>query len=90
MMAVARQLVVESAVDSADDPDRTAGLVFAHPVNRTSSNGVTGKPSAATREKGEQLYQWMVEDLSELIRKGLVEEPPLPHSYFCSHQQTVE
>lgn len=90
MMAVAPQLVVESAVESADDPDRTADLVFAHPVNRTSSNGVTGKPSAATPKKGDQLFKWMVEDLSELIRKGLVEEPPLPHSYFCSHQQSAE
>ena len=65
-----------------DDPDRTDDLIFSHPVNRTSKNGVTGKPSIATKVKGDALFEWMVEDLSELIRRGLTEEPPLPNSYF--------
>jgi creatinine amidohydrolase len=42
---------------------------------------VTGRPSLASKEKGEQLFSWMVEDLGALIRKGMLEEPPLPHSY---------
>jgi creatinine amidohydrolase len=66
----------------ADDPDRTAGLVFAHPVNRTSRNGVTGSPSRATREQGEKLFQFMVEDLGVLVRRAMTEKPPLEHSYF--------
>lgn len=82
MLSVAPEMVMDDRINDADDPDRTDGLVFAHPVNRTSKNGVTGKPSLATKEKGEQAFQWMVEDLSELIQNGLQEEPPLPYSYF--------
>jgi creatinine amidohydrolase len=67
----------------ADDPDRTEGLVFSHPVNRTSRNGVTGMPSRATRENGEKWFGWMVEDLTALIRRGLAETPPLAASYFA-------
>ena len=82
MLALSPDMVIEEKMAYADDPDRTEDCVFSHPVNRTSSNGVTGKPSLASREKGEQLFNWMVEDLSELVRKGLTEQPPLPHSYF--------
>jgi creatinine amidohydrolase len=67
---------------AADDPDRTDGCVFAHPVNRTSSNGVTGKPSLASPEKGQQLFGWMVDDLSALVERGLAEQPPLNQSWF--------
>jgi creatinine amidohydrolase len=42
---------------AADDPDRTEQLVFSHPVNRTSCNGVTGAPSRATAEKGAQWFE---------------------------------
>lgn len=82
MMAIAPPLVRPERIAAADDTDRTEACVFAHPVNRTSVNGVTGHPSRATQEKGEQLFAWMVEDLSELIERGLAETPPLPHSYF--------
>jgi len=81
MQAVAPSLVREECIADADDEDRTQGLVFSHPVNRTSLNGVTGQPSTATKAEGEELFQWMVEDLAALIRKGLSEEPPLQHSY---------
>ena len=81
MMAVAPDMVDLEKLPEADDEDRTEGLVFAHPVNRTSTNGVTGLPSKATLEKGAQGFAWMVEDLSGLIVRGLSEEPPLPHSY---------
>ncbi len=70
MLAVAPEMVRQDLLSEADDPDRTAGLVFAHPVNRTSLNGVTGKPSQATAEKGRMWFAWMVEDLSELITGG--------------------
>lgn len=82
MLATAPHMVRKTRLANADDPDRTDGLVFAHPVNRTSLNGVTGTPSLASAEKGEEWFRWMVEDLSALINRGLVEEPPLPHSYF--------
>jgi creatinine amidohydrolase len=82
MMALAPEMVRPAALVSADDPDRTAGLVFAHPVNRTSTNGVTGTPSIASAEHGRHAFEWMVEDLSALITRGLTEQPPLEHSYF--------
>jgi len=84
MLAKAPHMVRADKLHEADDPDRTDGLVFSHPVNRTSTNGVTGKPSISSAEKGEQWFRWMVEDLSALIQKGMSEQPPLPHSYFDS------
>ncbi|WP_223247388.1 hypothetical protein [Sulfuriferula sp. AH1] len=68
----------------ADAPDRTAGRVFAHPVNRTSLTGVTGFPSQASASKGREWFEWMVEGLSELILRGVAEEPLLDQSYFGS------
>ena len=80
MLAIAPEGVRPDRLPQADDPDRTGCCVFAHPVNRTSLNGVTGSPSLATREKGERWFGWLVEDLSDLIRRGCQEVPPLPHS----------
>lgn len=81
MMAISPEMVRPDKLAEADDADRTSGHVFAHPVNRTSRNGVTGFPSRASREQGEALYAWMLEDLSALIKRGMRETPPLPHSY---------
>jgi creatinine amidohydrolase len=74
--------VRETALTRADDPDRTNGLLFEHPVNRTSKNGVTGAPSRASLEKGQRWFNMMVDDLSAAISRGQNETPPLPHSYF--------
>lgn len=82
MQAIAPGMVREEKIAEADDPDRTTESVFSHPVNRTSLNGVTGFPSRASREQGEILYAWMVEDLSALVEKGMSEQPPLEYSYF--------
>ena len=82
MLATAPEMVRPDKLKMADDPDRTAGLVFSHPVNRTSLNGVTGMPSIASKEKGDEWFTWMVEDLSNLVTKGMRENPPLAHSYF--------
>ena len=82
MLSVAPEMVNVERLNEADDPDRTDDCVFSHPVNRTSTNGVTGKPSIATKEKGKEAFAWMVEDLSSLIEKGLNEKPPLDNSYF--------
>ena len=82
MMDFAPEMVRRDRIAESDDPDRTEGLVFAHPVNRTSLNGVTGSPSLASAEKGRLWFSWMVDDFVALIRKGMNEEPPLPHSYF--------
>ena len=84
MLAIAPEAVSPGMCTEADDPDRTIGCVFAHPVNRTSENGVTGRPSQASADKGRLWFSWMVEDLSAVVSKGLTENPPLPHSYFGS------
>jgi creatinine amidohydrolase len=82
MMAVAPEITRPEKFKDADDPDRTGGKVFAHPVNRTSLNGVTGFPSRATLADGQKLFDWMVEDLCALIERGKTETPPLDQSYF--------
>ncbi len=82
MLALSPNMVRPQRIEDADDPDRTEECVFSHPVNRTSTNGVTGFPSHATKEKGEELFAWMVEDLIALIAKGNLECAPLPYSYF--------
>ena len=84
MLAVAPEMVRPERLAGADDVDRTEGLVFSHPVNRTSLNGVTGSPSQANADKGREWFGWMVDDLSELIDRGLSEAPPLAHSYFST------
>lgn len=81
MMAVAPQFARPELNAESDDEDRTNGLVFAHPVNRTSLNGVTGAPSRASVEQGHELFGWMVEDLCALIEKGKWEESPLDVPY---------
>ncbi len=81
MLAVAPELVRLKKIRTADDPDRTRGLVFAHPVNRTSKNGVTGRPSQATVAQGRRLFRWMVADLTTLVGRGLREQPPLAAKY---------
>ncbi len=84
MLAIAPEAVRPDKFAEADDPDRTCGCVFAHPVNRTSLNGVTGTPSLATVEKGREWFDWLVADLTATILAGCAETPPLPHSYFAT------
>lgn len=90
MMALAPDLVREDRLQSSDDPDRTVGCVFSHPVNRTSLNGVTGDPSLATVQKGEELFAWMTQDLTEKVEKGLKEQAPLSFSYHQTLQADDE
>jgi len=81
MIALEPETVHNDLLAEADDEDRTGGCVFAHPVNRTSRNGVTGKPSLATKEAGEQLYARLLEALVVKIRTGLQEQAPLDQPY---------
>jgi creatinine amidohydrolase len=81
MLAISPESVRADRVAAADDPDRTEGLFFSHPVNRTSANGVTGAPSRASREEGACLFRYMVDDLTARVRAALLEKPPLDHGY---------
>jgi len=59
-----------------DDVDRTQGLFFSYPVDRTSEQGATGKPTLSNSEDGHKLFEWEVEDLSRQVIAALTEEPP--------------
>jgi creatinine amidohydrolase len=91
MLAIAPQGVRPDKLPHADDPDRTGCCIFSHPVNRTSLNGVTGTPSLATQEKGQRWFDWLVEDLTQLIQQGCQEVPPLDYSHFsrAGHQAPI-
>ncbi len=82
IMAIAPDLIRQNVLTDADDKDRTEGLVFAHPVNHTSCNGVTGTPSQATAEKGHEWFGWMVDDLVATIEKGNQETAPFASDDF--------
>ena len=82
MMSLAPNMVRPELLKSSDDPDRTKECVFSHPVNRTSKNGVTGRPSEASEFAGERLFEHLVEALTAHVKSGLLEKPPLDASYF--------
>ncbi|MDR0673826.1 MAG: creatininase family protein [Zoogloeaceae bacterium] len=86
MLAIAPAITRPGKFAEADDPDRAGGLVFAHPVNHTSRNGVTGYPSRASAAKGRDCFAWMLEDLLALIRRGQAETPPLDRPYRSTAQ----
>jgi creatinine amidohydrolase len=77
MMAIAPTLVHRDRMLGADDPDRTPGLVFRYSAPSLSTNGVTGRPSEATRELGAWMLERTVAALCALVDRGRVEEPPL-------------
>jgi creatinine amidohydrolase len=63
---------------AVDEPARSAGLFFAHPVPRESVTGTVGSPSLATAEEGAWLLEAAVADLSAQVTAALDETPPLP------------
>ena len=77
MLALAPELVHRDRIGGADDPDRTADLVFRYTAPALSKNGVTGRPSEATEELGQKLVDLTVDALSDLVERGRREEPPL-------------
>jgi creatinine amidohydrolase len=83
MQHLAPELVRPDRLDAAHDHDRTKGLFFTYPVNRTSRNGVTGHPVTASAAHGASLFTMMVEDLAADVRAALTEVAPLSHSYFA-------
>ena len=82
MLHLHPDLVHHDRLATCDDPDRTVGTVFSHPVAQTSLNGVTGCPSRATAEQGKRLFFQMTEALVEKIRIAVAEEPPLPPEHW--------
>jgi creatinine amidohydrolase len=82
MLAVAPDLVHTDRVAGADDPDRTEGLVFRYTVPALSTNGVTGRPSEATRELGEHLVERTVAAIADCVERGRIEKAPLGAAPF--------
>ncbi len=60
-----------------DDVDRTRDLVFSYAVPKTSHEGHTGSPSLATAEMGAELFEQIVRDWTYLVKRALIEKPPL-------------
>jgi creatinine amidohydrolase len=82
MLALAPHLVDLGKAKTADDADRTAGLVFRYTAPALSTNGVTGRPSAATHELGARLVELTVAALADLVERGRREKPPLGPAPF--------
>jgi creatinine amidohydrolase len=74
MLHLRPELVDMDAI--ADDPDRTAGLVFSYPVDRMSVDGVTGAPSHASAKAGAELFELIADALAERVERARREEPP--------------
>ena len=77
MLALAPHLVKLDRMASADDDDRSEGLVFRYTAPSLSTNGVTGRPSQATAALGQRLVELSVDALVALVERGRREEPPL-------------
>jgi creatinine amidohydrolase len=80
MLAIRPELVDVVAASTADDEDRSSGLVFRYGAARLTTNGVTGSPSRATTEGGTELWGLIVEAAIALVSRAKVESPPLPAS----------
>lgn len=77
MMALAPEHVRLGQLEAGDDEDRTDGLVFRYHASALSKNGVTGRPSEATPEFGQELVGAVVAEIAARVERGRTEEPPL-------------
>jgi creatinine amidohydrolase len=65
-------------IDKAvDEPDRSAGCFFAYTVNKESVYGAVGTPSKADISFGKQILETCIAELSEQLKRALVEGTPL-------------
>lgn len=77
MLVLRPELVDVERMRDADDPDRTAGVVFRYPVQHVSTNGVTGHPSRASKAFGLELWNDVVVAARETVSRAHDEVPPL-------------
>lgn len=77
MLALRPELVDIAAAKGADDPDRTAGMIFRYRCSQVSTNGVTGKPSEADAEMGQRLWNNITAAGAEIVARANKEKPPL-------------
>ena len=77
VMAIAPDLVHLDRLADADDEDRTRDLVFRYTAPALSTNGVTGRPSEATKELGEHLLALAAQAIADRVVHGRTEQPPI-------------
>jgi creatinine amidohydrolase len=77
MLVLRPELVDTDKMRGADDPDRTAGVVFRYPVSQVSTNGVTGYPSRASKSFGLELWRDVVSAARQTVERAHNENPPL-------------
>ncbi|MBV9917505.1 MAG: creatininase family protein [Solirubrobacterales bacterium] len=61
---------------AVDEPDRTVGRVLLYPMPAVSASGVVGSPSAATADRGKELFEQLVSALVELLAAARSEQDP--------------
>jgi creatinine amidohydrolase len=67
------------AVDVAaavDEPDRTVGRVLLYPMPTVTKSGVVGAPSGASAQRGEELFQRLVDAVVALLTAARGEADP--------------
>jgi creatinine amidohydrolase len=77
VLAIAPELVHLDRLADADDEDRTRDLVFRYTAPALSTNGVTGRPSEASKELGEQLLAVAAAAIADRVVRGRTEQPPI-------------
>ncbi|MDD5200782.1 MAG: creatininase family protein [Terrimicrobiaceae bacterium] len=87
LLHLAPGLVRRDQLATADDPDRTAGSVFSHPVAQTSLNGVTGFPSRANAADGAALFAKIADALTALVERAKTDAPPLGPEHWTGISQ---
>lgn len=60
-----------------DEPDRGASLIFDYEREHLSEQGHIGSPTQATAERGAELFEALVSDWTYVVRRALIEKPPL-------------
>src|SRR5260370_1098477 len=61
-----------------DEPDVTPGLVFSYDMRATTRSGVVGHARRASAEDGKALVELLVDELSKIVARALVEQWPEP------------
>ena len=75
MLHLAPELVRRERI--FDEPDRGASLIFDYEREHLSEHGHIGAPSQATAERGAELFEALVSDWTYVVRRALIEKPPL-------------
>jgi len=75
MLHIAPELVRRERI--VDDVDRTPGLVFRYTAPALSQNGVTRRPSEASAELGQRLFDMATASIIATVTRAQEEEAPL-------------